>query len=100
MECLYRGGNLYHYKLDGTFDNRPVNTSSWIYNINMNTTVKFTKDFSLQWTLNYLSDRVTAQGKDSRFLSPNLTLQKKLLDDRLTATLQWLNMDMGALRYQ
>tara|TARA_Y100001972_G_C7656735_1_gene330732 strand:- start:396 stop:2855 length:2460 start_codon:yes stop_codon:yes gene_type:complete len=91
------GGNLYHYKLDGTFDNRPVNTSSWIYNINMNTTVKFTKDFSLQWTLNYISDRITAQGEDSRYLSPNLTLQKKFLDDRLTATLQWLNMDMGLL---
>ncbi|MEQ9219262.1 MAG: TonB-dependent receptor [Cyclobacteriaceae bacterium] len=91
------GGNLYHYTIDGMFDEYPINTSSWIYNINMNTTLNFTRDFSLQWTLNYISDRITAQGKDSRYLSPNLTLQKTFLDDRLTATLQWLNMDMGLL---
>lgn len=40
---------------------------------------------------------VTAQGEDSRFYSPNLTLQKTFLDNRLSATLQWQNIDLGLL---
>lgn len=40
---------------------------------------------------------VTAQGEDSRFYSPNLTFYKSFLDNRLTATLQWQNIDLGML---
>ncbi|TRX48560.1 TonB-dependent receptor [Fulvivirga sp. M361] len=94
---LFLGGNTYEYRVKGVFDNRPVNTSSWVYNINLNTTFDIGKAISLQWTLNYISDRNTAQGEDSRFLSPNLTLQKTFLDNRLSTTLQWLNMDAGLL---
>ncbi len=36
-------------------------------------------------------------GEDSRFYSPNLAFRKIFLDDRLTATLQWQNIDMGLL---
>ena len=94
---IFAGGNLYHYEIEGTFDDRPVNTSSWIYSINANMTFDLPKDFSIQWSLNYISDRNTAQGEDSRFYTPNLTVRKGLLDNRLTATLQWLNMDMGLM---
>ena len=94
---LYAGGNLYNYQIEGAFAGVPVNTRSWIYSINANTTFKISPTFNIQWTLNYISDRNTAQGEDSRFLSPNLTLQKSFLNRRLTATLQWLNMDMGLL---
>ena len=94
---IFAGGNLYHYEIDGTFDDRPVNTSSWIYSINANTTFDLSSSFNIQWTLNYLSDRNTAQGEDSRFFSPNLALRKTFLDDKLAATLQWLNMDAGLL---
>ena len=91
------GANLFNYEIDGMFDNRPVNTKSWVYSINANSTVNFTDDFSLQGSVNYISNRNTAQGQDSRFLSPNLTLQKSFLDNRLTATLQWFNMDLGLM---
>ncbi|MEM9831293.1 MAG: outer membrane beta-barrel family protein [Bacteroidota bacterium] len=94
---LYAGGNLYRYSIDGTFDDRPVNTQSWIYSINANTTVKLAPTWNLQWTFNYLSARNTAQGEDSRFLSPNLTVKKSWLEGKVTATAQWLNMDMGLL---
>ena len=40
---------------------------------------------------------IAAQGEDSRFYSPNLTLQKTFLDNRLSATLQWQNIDLGWL---
>ena len=45
-----------------------------------------------------MSERNTAQGKDSRFYTPNLTLKKSFFDNRLVTTLQWQNMDMGLLK--
>jgi outer membrane receptor protein involved in Fe transport len=94
---IFAGGNLYNYNLEGNFDNHPIQTSSWVYSINANTTFDISETLNIQWSLNYLSDRVTAQGVDSRFLSPNLSVQKTFLNDRLTANLQWLNMDLGML---
>ncbi|WKN43372.1 TonB-dependent receptor domain-containing protein [Tunicatimonas pelagia] len=94
---IYAGGNLYRYSIEGTFDNQPVNTQSWIYSINANITVKLAPTWNLQWAFNYLSARNTAQGEDSRFYSPNLTVKKSWLDGKITATAQWLNMDLGLL---
>ncbi|TBW27892.1 TonB-dependent receptor domain-containing protein [Gramella sp. KN1008] len=91
------GGNIYNYKIVGLFDDEPVNTNATIYSINVNSTYDFWKNSSVQFTFNYLSARNTAQGEDSRFYSPNLSLQKKFLDDKLTLNLQWQNMDMGLL---
>ncbi len=93
----FLGGNLYQNTIEGSYAGRAINTSTWIYSINANTTYKLSPTMNLQWSLNYISDRNTAQGQDSRYLSPNLTLRKFFLDDRLTATVQWLNMDMGLL---
>ncbi|UXP32066.1 TonB-dependent receptor [Reichenbachiella agarivorans] len=94
---LYAGANVYHYQIDGTFNNTKINPKAWQYSANINTTFALSPTMDLQWSLNYLSERITAQGKDSRYYSPNLTLSKRFLEDRLTTTLQWLNMDMGLL---
>jgi ferric enterobactin receptor len=96
---FYAGGNLYHYKIKGSlFQNDVnVNTSSWIYAINANTTFKLSTTFQLQATLNYLSRRVTAQGEDSRFVTPSLSARKTFLKGKLAATLQWQNVDLGLL---
>ncbi|WP_298237660.1 outer membrane beta-barrel protein [uncultured Algibacter sp.] len=91
------GANIYNYNIDGTFDSKPVNSDATVYSVNFNSTVKFWKNASLQFTFNYLSDRNTAQGEDSRFYAPNLTFQKSFLNNRLMATLQWKNIDMGLL---
>lgn len=91
------GGNFYTYDIEGTFDNRALNTNSFVYSINANSTYTFTSTASLQFTFNYLSAQNTAQGEDSRFYSPNLTFRKTFLDNRLVATVQWQNMDMGLL---
>lgn len=92
------GANIYNYYIDGSFDDREVDTDATIYSFNINSTYKFWKNASLQFTLNYLSETNTAQGKDSRFYSPNLTFQKSFFDDRLKATLQWQNIDMDLLK--
>ena len=91
------GANVYNYSINGSFDDRVIDTDATIYSINVNSTWRFWENASLQFTFNYLSDRNTAQGEDSRFYSPNLTLQKSFMNDRLKATLQWQNIDMGLL---
>ena len=104
---VYIGGNIYTNDIKGEFtftpvfeeavSTIPINSSSTIYSYNVNSTYNFSKTTSLQWTLNYLSERNTAQGEDSRFYSPNLTFRKTFLHGKLTGTIQWLMMDFGLL---
>ncbi len=96
---LYFGTNVYKSTLNGVILNYPnnVENSAWVYSINANANFQLTPTFSVQGNVNYLSDRPTVQGTDSRFLSPNTSLKKTFLDGRLTALLQWQNMDMGVL---
>jgi iron complex outermembrane receptor protein len=91
------GANFYSNTIDGTFDNRPINTNAFIYSVNANSTLRFSDSASLQFTFNYLSARNTAQGEDSEFYSPNLSFRKSFLDNRLVATLQWQQIDLGLL---
>ncbi len=100
------GANVYNYAINGVLNfrhrdgverNYDIDTKATVYSFNLNSTYNFWENASLQFTFNYLSDRNTAMGEDSRFYSPNLTFRKKFMDNRLTATLQWQNMDMGLL---
>lgn len=91
------GANIYNYEIDGQFDGFDLNTNTTVCSVNLNSTYKFRENASVQLTFNYLSDRVTAQGKDLRYYSPNLTFNKSFFDNSLTATLQWKNIDMGWL---
>lgn len=91
------GANIYNLNIDGRFNGNDINSNAIQYSINANTTYDFSKTTSLQFTFNYLSERITAQGEDSRFYSPNLSIRKTFLDNQLVATLQWQNMDMGLL---
>ncbi len=91
------GLNIYNFDIDGSYKGDKINSNATQYAINLNSTYQFSETTSMQFTLNYLSKRVTAQGKDSRYYSPNLTVQKTFLDTKLTATLQWQNIDLGWL---
>ncbi|MGL1886883.1 MAG: TonB-dependent receptor, partial [Reichenbachiella sp.] len=73
---LYAGANVYYASIDGQFNNELINTSAWQNSFNVNTSFQITDTWSAQWSLNYLSTRLTAQGEDSRYYSPNLTIQK------------------------
>mgnify|MGYP000672263229 FL=1 len=101
------GVNVYNYAIDGVLNFRhrdgversyAIDSEATIYSFNLNTTYSFWQNASLQFTFNYLSDRNTAMGEDSRFYSPNLTFRKKFMEDKLTATLQWQNIDMGLFK--
>ncbi|GEO06488.1 TonB-dependent receptor [Adhaeribacter aerolatus] len=97
---LYFGGNVYNYSIKGSLFNNAVavNNSSLVYSLNTNSTFSLSPTLNLQWSLNYLSERATAQGEDSRFFSPNLSLKKSFMNGKLNATLQWQNMDLGLLK--
>lgn len=91
------GVNLYNYAIKGAFNGDKIDDTAFVYSVNANSTYKFWDNASLQFTFNYISERNTAQGEDSQFYSPNLTLKKSFLNNQLTATLQWQNIDMGLL---
>lgn len=96
---LYIGGNIYNYNIKGNLhilgEQSSVANQQWVYAINANTNFKMGAAWNLQANVNYLSARPTAQGEDSRFLVPNASLKKTFLNGRLSATLQWQNIDLG-----
>lgn len=94
---IYVGANVYDYTLKGSLFNDAVkvNSSSLVYSINTNSTIHLNKTTSFQWNVNYLSERVTAQGKDSRYVIPNASLKKNFWNGKASATLQWQNIDLG-----
>lgn len=91
------GGNVFNYRIKGRLFGENINTQSTIYSINANGAFTITPSFSLQLAFNYLSERITAQGKDSKFYNPSMSLRKSFLDKKLSVTLQWLNIDMALL---
>jgi len=94
---LFLGGNVYNYGIEGQLFGDEINTSNTISSINANASFDILPTLSAQAALNYLSERVTAQGVDSRFYNPSLTVRKTFLDDKIALTFQWLNIDMGLL---
>ncbi len=98
--ALFFGGNVFNQSYQGTLQildspSMKIDNSGWVYSINGNTSFNLTSGLSLQANVNYLSKRPTAQGEDSRYLIPNMSLRKTFLDNRLTATVQWQNIDLG-----
>ena len=96
---VFFGGNVYDYRIKGSLFNNAVavNNSGIAFSINTNQTVVFSKTFSAQFNLNYLSSRPTAQGEDSRFVSPNVSAKKTFLGGKLSAVLQWQNVDFWGI---
>jgi outer membrane receptor protein involved in Fe transport len=96
---IYLGGNVYSYSIKGElFDNTvKVKNSALAYSINTNHNFQINKSLSVSFNLNFLSQRPTAQGKDSRFLSPNLSIKKTFWKGKLSSTLQWQNIGLGIL---
>jgi len=96
---FYFGGNVYNYKIKGNLTilgvTTPIDNQSWAYSFNANTNFQLGKSLSLQGNVNYLSKRPTAQGQDSRFLSPNISLKKSFMNGRFTTSFQWQNIDLG-----
>lgn len=91
------GGNIYQYAIKGEIFNNTVavNNKSWVYSINSTQSFSFPKNWSAQFSINYLSVRATAQGEDGRFLTPHFSFRKTSADKRWNFQMQWLNIDLG-----
>lgn len=96
---LYAGGTLYRYAIDGQLFQGAVifRNAAWVYSLNANSSLQLAPTLTLQANLSYLSRRLTAQGEDSRFLLPSLSLRKSYLNQRLSVLVQWQNMGLGFL---
>ena len=97
---LYLGANIYKQTFSGDLKilDDPVlvvNNSDWVYSINLNTTFTLLPTLTLNAKVNYLSLRPTAQGEDSRFLTPDLALKKSFKDNRYSLSLLWQFIDLG-----
>ncbi len=92
---IYLGGNVYNYQIKGQLFAEDINTSNTVYSINANTNFDFTSTFAVQLAFNYLSERITAQGSDSAFYNPSLSLRKTFFDKKMAVALQWQNIDLG-----
>jgi outer membrane receptor protein involved in Fe transport len=75
---VFLGGNTYFLKMNGTLFNNSVqvDNNGWVYSINTNVSYQISPSFSTQFNMTYLSARNTAQGRDSRFYQPNISLKK------------------------
>lgn len=89
------GGNVFRYQIQGEVFGDEVDTGNWVYSLNATTDLPFFQIADLQLGLNYLSERVTAQGRDSRFFNPYLNLRREFPEQRLTLTFQWQNISLG-----
>ena len=94
---IFYSTSFYYYIIKGSFDDDIINTDDYVYSLNLNGTYNFSNSTFVQLNLNYLSKKITAQGKDSEYYSPNLTFTKLFWNKQLTATLQWKNIDMGLM---
>jgi hypothetical protein len=92
---------LYNYKINGNIQILGTPTiianKNWAYSINANTNFILSHTLSLQGNVNYLSKRPTAQGQDSQFFVPGTSVKKTFMNGRLSASLQWQNMNLGML---
>jgi len=96
---LFVGGNIYNYKITGKLNilgaTSNVDNSNWVYSLNANSTLNLDETTSITANVNYTSSKPTAQGEDSRFLSPNLSAKKTILNGNGTIGLQWQNINFG-----
>lgn len=94
---LNGGLNVYHYKISGqVLNNQDTRTNQdWVYSINAGIQADFLKNWSTGLQINYLSEKPTVQGMDSRFIVPNFNLSKAFWNGALTAQLQWQFIELG-----
>ncbi|WP_270087384.1 TonB-dependent receptor [Sphingobacterium sp. SYP-B4668] len=91
------GFNLYHYTVSGQVlnDQHTRTNQDWVYSLNGGVQADFLKYWSTGLQINYLSERPTVQGADSRFVLPHFNLSRVFLKGALTAQLQWQFIELG-----
>ena len=84
---IFYSTSFYYYIIKGSFDDHIINTDDYVYSLNLNSTYNFSNSSFVQLNFNYLSNKITAQGKDSEYYSPNLIFVRRFWDNQLTVSL-------------
>lgn len=96
---IFVGGNIYNYKISGNLnvleEISAINNSNWVYSLNANSTFNLESNWSFTANVNFTSAKPTAQGEDSRFLSPNLAVKKTIFAGKGSLGFQWQNLNFG-----
>lgn len=94
----FQGGmNIYNYRISGSVLDYSEKWSNrdWVYSFNGGLQVNLPKDWSTGLQVNYLSERPTVQGYDSRFFTPHFNLSKSFMQGAITAQFQWRFIELG-----
>lgn len=91
------GLNIYNYRISGQVLNYQETRTNreWVYTINGGLQANLSNYWTSGIQINYLSDRPTVQGVDSRFVAPHLNISKAFLKGAITAQLQWQFIELG-----
>ncbi|RAV99020.1 outer membrane beta-barrel family protein [Pseudochryseolinea flava] len=92
---IFAGTNAYNYSIDGKLYNKDISRNGFNYAINGSSTFKLPSATTIQLAVNYTSATITAQGEDSRYLIPSVTVKKNILKGSGALSLQWQNIDLG-----
>lgn len=89
---FYGSGNLYHFKITGTYQGADIRQQSLNYNLNANTTIEITKRLRFQYDISYISRTATSQGVDSDLLLSNAGVRYTLWRGKGSVGLQLTNI--------
>ncbi len=80
--------SMYNYQMKGTYGSQSFDTSDFMWNTRINTTVKLNKSTQIQLFSRYNSKRVTPQGYDKSSYSTDVAFRKEFLNRKLTGVFQ------------
>lgn len=80
--------NIYNYQVKGTLYGEPFDESSFNWSLRLNNTFKIGKSSRIQFSANYRSPTVSAQGREGEMFFTNLAFRQEFLNRKLSATLQ------------
>ncbi len=91
------GANVYNYRISGQVLDypNPQTNKDWVYSFNSSVQADLKNNWSAGLQVNYLSERPTVQGFDSRFIYPNMNLSKGFMKGLMKVQLQWQFIELG-----
>lgn len=81
-------GDLFHYRVTGTLDDRSFDRESYNWRTRVNNTFRLGETWKIQFSGMYQSPTVSSQGRETGYFRSNLAIRKDFFDEQLALTLQ------------
>lgn len=79
-------GNVNYGIADGISNGQPIKNQGLMYNVNVNSNIKFDKGWRLSGGVFFFSGSLTVQEKQKGFITTNFTVTKDIVKDKLSLT--------------